>query len=64
MWVASTQPYSVEFAGKNGLGCLGFGISDARSGNFVQMYREAIKQAKPEYGVINNQFAEIGRAHV
>ncbi len=59
MWVASTQPYSVEFAGKNGLGCLGFGISDAHSGNIVQMYREAIKHAKPEHGVINNQFAVL-----
>jgi alkanesulfonate monooxygenase SsuD/methylene tetrahydromethanopterin reductase-like flavin-dependent oxidoreductase (luciferase family) len=56
MWVASTQPYSVEFAGKNGLGCLGFGVSDARSANYVQVYREAIKQAKPEHGIINNQF--------
>lgn len=56
MWVASTQPYSVEFAGKNGLGCLGFGVSDARCANYVQMYREAIRQAKPEHGIINNQF--------
>ena len=59
MWVASAQPYSVEFAGKNGLGCLGFGISDARSGNFVKMYREAIKHAKPEHGVINDQFGVL-----
>jgi alkanesulfonate monooxygenase SsuD/methylene tetrahydromethanopterin reductase-like flavin-dependent oxidoreductase (luciferase family) len=56
MWVASTQPYSVEFAGKNGLGCLGFGVSDARCANYVQMYREAIRQATPEHGIINNQF--------
>jgi alkanesulfonate monooxygenase SsuD/methylene tetrahydromethanopterin reductase-like flavin-dependent oxidoreductase (luciferase family) len=56
MWVASTQPYSVEFAGKNGLGCLGFGVSDARSADYVQMYREAIRQAKPAHGIINNQF--------
>jgi len=59
MWVASTQPYSIEFAGKHGLGCLGFGISDAHSGNVVQMYREAIKHAKPDHGVINNQFAVL-----
>lgn len=59
MWVASTQPYSVEFAGKHGLGVLGFGISDARSGNIVHMYREAIKHAQPEHGVINNQFAVL-----
>jgi alkanesulfonate monooxygenase SsuD/methylene tetrahydromethanopterin reductase-like flavin-dependent oxidoreductase (luciferase family) len=49
----------VEFAGKHGLGCLGFGVSDARSGNIVQMYREAIKHAQPEHGVINNQFAVL-----
>ena len=59
MWVASTQPYSIEFAGKHGLGCLGFGISDAHSGNVVQMYREAIKHAKPDHGIINNQFAVL-----
>jgi alkanesulfonate monooxygenase SsuD/methylene tetrahydromethanopterin reductase-like flavin-dependent oxidoreductase (luciferase family) len=52
MWVASTQPYSVEFAGKNGLGCLGFGVSDAHCTNYVQMYREAIRQAKPEHGIL------------
>jgi alkanesulfonate monooxygenase SsuD/methylene tetrahydromethanopterin reductase-like flavin-dependent oxidoreductase (luciferase family) len=56
MWVASNQPYSVEFAGKNGLGCLGFGVSDAHCANYVQMYREAIRHAKPEHGIINNQF--------
>jgi len=59
MWVASTQPYSVEFAGRQGLGCLGFGVSDSHSANYVQMYRDAIKHANPEHGVINNRFGVL-----
>jgi alkanesulfonate monooxygenase SsuD/methylene tetrahydromethanopterin reductase-like flavin-dependent oxidoreductase (luciferase family) len=59
MWVASTQPSSIQFAGEHGLGVLGFGISDINSQNFVQMYRDALKNAKPAAGVINDRFAVL-----
>ena len=57
MWVASTQPSSIVFAAEHGLGVLGFGISDGNSTNFVQMYREALKRAKPAGATINDRFA-------
>ncbi len=60
MWVASTQPSSIVFAGEHGLGVLGFGISDINSLNFVKMYRDALKTAKPAVpGVINDRFAVL-----
>jgi alkanesulfonate monooxygenase SsuD/methylene tetrahydromethanopterin reductase-like flavin-dependent oxidoreductase (luciferase family) len=60
MWVASTQPSSIQFAGEHGLGVLGFGISDHNSDNYVKVYREALKNAKvPEGGVINDRFAVL-----
>jgi len=62
MWVASTQPSSIVFAGEHGLGVLGFGISDINSMNFVQMYREALTRAKPAAGVINDRFAVLRTA--
>ena len=62
MWVASTQPSSIKFAGEHGLGVLGFGISDERSGDFVKMHREALKTAKSPTGVINDRFAVLRTA--
>ncbi len=62
MWVASTQPSSIQFAGEHGLGVLGFGISDLNSNDYVAMYREALKKAKPAAGVINNRFAVLRNA--
>jgi alkanesulfonate monooxygenase SsuD/methylene tetrahydromethanopterin reductase-like flavin-dependent oxidoreductase (luciferase family) len=59
MWVASTQPSSVQFAGEHGLGVLGFGISDAKNSDYVTMYRNALKNAKPAAGVINDRFAVL-----
>jgi alkanesulfonate monooxygenase SsuD/methylene tetrahydromethanopterin reductase-like flavin-dependent oxidoreductase (luciferase family) len=60
MWVASTQPSSIQFAGEHGLGVLGFGIADHNSDNYVKVYREALKSAKvPEGGVINDRFAVL-----
>jgi alkanesulfonate monooxygenase SsuD/methylene tetrahydromethanopterin reductase-like flavin-dependent oxidoreductase (luciferase family) len=59
MWVASTQPSSIKFAGEHGLGVLGFGISDINSHNYVEMYREALKNANPVGGVINDRFAVL-----
>jgi alkanesulfonate monooxygenase SsuD/methylene tetrahydromethanopterin reductase-like flavin-dependent oxidoreductase (luciferase family) len=59
MWVASTQPSSIKFAGEHGLGVLGFGISDLNSNDYVQMHKEALKTAKPIAGVINDRFAVL-----
>jgi alkanesulfonate monooxygenase SsuD/methylene tetrahydromethanopterin reductase-like flavin-dependent oxidoreductase (luciferase family) len=59
MWVASTQPSSIKFAGEHGLGVLGFGISDLNSNDYVQMHKEALKTAKPAGGVINDRFAVL-----
>jgi alkanesulfonate monooxygenase SsuD/methylene tetrahydromethanopterin reductase-like flavin-dependent oxidoreductase (luciferase family) len=56
MSVACTQPSSIEFAADNGLGVLGFGIGLQGSNEFVQMYRERIKNAKPAGGIVNNRF--------
>ena len=47
MWVACTQPATVEFAADHGLGVLGFGIGQGQSNDFVALYRERIKKAKP-----------------
>ena len=57
MWVACTQPATVEFAGDNGLGVLGFGIGQGQSNDFVQTYRERIKKCKPIGSFVNNKFA-------
>lgn len=59
MWVASTQPSSIQFAGEHGLGVLGFGISDLNSNDYVKMHKEALKKAKPAGGVINDRFAVL-----
>lgn len=59
MWVASTQPSSIQFAGEHGLGVLGFGISDLNSDNYVAMYKNALKNAKPAGGVVNDRFAVL-----
>jgi alkanesulfonate monooxygenase SsuD/methylene tetrahydromethanopterin reductase-like flavin-dependent oxidoreductase (luciferase family) len=57
MWVACTQPASIEFAGDHGIGVLGFGIGQGQSNNYVQMYRERIKNCKPIGSFINDKFA-------
>jgi alkanesulfonate monooxygenase SsuD/methylene tetrahydromethanopterin reductase-like flavin-dependent oxidoreductase (luciferase family) len=57
MSVACTQPASVEFAGANGLGVLGFGIGQGQSNDYVQLYREKIKTCKPIGEFVNNRFA-------
>ena len=57
MWVACTQPATVEFAGDHGLGVLGFGIGQGQSNDFVATYRERIKNCKPIGSFINNKFA-------
>ena len=57
MWVACNQPATVEFAGRNGLGVLGFGIGQGQSNDFVRIYRERLKEAKPIGKFINPKFA-------
>jgi alkanesulfonate monooxygenase SsuD/methylene tetrahydromethanopterin reductase-like flavin-dependent oxidoreductase (luciferase family) len=57
MWVACTQPATVEFAGDHGLGVLGFGIGQGQSNDFVTSYRERISRCKPIGSFINNKFA-------
>lgn len=57
MSVACTQPSTIQFAAKHGLGVLGFGIGQGQSNEYVQMYREAIKNAEPIGEFVNNRFA-------
>lgn len=57
MWVACTQPSTIEFAGRNGLGVLGLGIDAQNAAEYVRGYREAIRHAKPIGAFTNNRFA-------
>jgi alkanesulfonate monooxygenase SsuD/methylene tetrahydromethanopterin reductase-like flavin-dependent oxidoreductase (luciferase family) len=57
MWVACTQPASIEFAGDHGIGVLGFGIGQGQSNDYVRMYRERIRKCKPIGSFVNNKFA-------
>lgn len=57
MWVASTQPASIEFAAAQGLGILAFGVSGLKSLDLVELYRERVREARPVAGVVNDQFA-------
>ncbi|MEE9278180.1 MAG: LLM class flavin-dependent oxidoreductase [Dehalococcoidia bacterium] len=57
LWVSATQPATIEFAGKNGLGVLGFGIGQGDSDNFVRPYREEIKTCTPIGEFVNDRFA-------
>lgn len=62
MSVACTQASTVEFAAENGLGVLGFGISEANSNEYVRMYREKIRSAKPIGKFVNNHFSVLRMA--
>jgi alkanesulfonate monooxygenase SsuD/methylene tetrahydromethanopterin reductase-like flavin-dependent oxidoreductase (luciferase family) len=57
MSVACTQPSSIEFAADNGIGVLGFGVGTGQSNDYVQLYRERIKNCKPIGDFVNNRFA-------
>ena len=57
MWVACSQPSTIEFAGSNGLGVLGLGIDVKNAAEYVRIYREAGKNAKPVGAFVNNRFA-------
>ena len=57
MWVACTQPATLEFAGDHGLGVLGFGIGQGQSNSYVRTYRERIKNCRPFGASINDKFA-------
>jgi alkanesulfonate monooxygenase SsuD/methylene tetrahydromethanopterin reductase-like flavin-dependent oxidoreductase (luciferase family) len=57
MFVACTQPASIEFAADNGIGVLGFGIGIEGSNSYVELYRERIKNCKPLGKQITNKFS-------
>jgi alkanesulfonate monooxygenase SsuD/methylene tetrahydromethanopterin reductase-like flavin-dependent oxidoreductase (luciferase family) len=57
MWVAATQPWTVEFAAHSGLGVLGFGIGDNTRDDVIKLYRQEIRNAKPLGAFINEKFA-------
>lgn len=62
MSIACTQASTVEFAGENGLGVLGFGISEGVSNEYVRTYREKIKSCKPIGKFVNNRFSVLRMA--
>ncbi len=58
LWMAGGQQTSVELAAKYGLGFLHFTLLDPNeSWEYVELYRDKIKQAQPPAGMVNNQFA-------
>jgi alkanesulfonate monooxygenase SsuD/methylene tetrahydromethanopterin reductase-like flavin-dependent oxidoreductase (luciferase family) len=65
MWMAATNPDSFELAGRNGLGILCFVVGDPeRLGPLVRIYRDAIKQAEPAGGFVNEHVAAFVLSHV
>jgi len=57
MWVACSQPSTIEFAGRNGLGVLGLGIDVNNAAEYVRVYRDALKDAKAVGAFVNDRFA-------
>jgi alkanesulfonate monooxygenase SsuD/methylene tetrahydromethanopterin reductase-like flavin-dependent oxidoreductase (luciferase family) len=57
MWVSATQPSTVEFAARHGLGVLGFGITAEQSNDLLELYRREIATCKPIGAFVNNRFA-------
>jgi len=57
MWVACTQPATLEFAADHGIGALGFGIGQGQSNDYVRLYKERIRNCKPIGSFVNNKFA-------
>ncbi len=57
MSVSATQPSTVEFAARNGLGVLAFGITAEQSNDLLELYRREIATCKPIGGFINRRFA-------
>jgi alkanesulfonate monooxygenase SsuD/methylene tetrahydromethanopterin reductase-like flavin-dependent oxidoreductase (luciferase family) len=51
------QASTIEFAGKNGIGVLGWGIDLNNAAEYVRFYREAANGAKPIGALVNNRFA-------
>lgn len=62
MWVACTQPATIEFAAANGLGVLGFGIGQGQSHDYVKLYKSKIGQAAPIGAFVNPRFAVLQHA--
>jgi alkanesulfonate monooxygenase SsuD/methylene tetrahydromethanopterin reductase-like flavin-dependent oxidoreductase (luciferase family) len=63
IWLAGTSPESAALAGARGLGalCLNFSAEQARDN--LQVYRQAIAEAKPVGEFVNNQFAQFFVVH-
>jgi alkanesulfonate monooxygenase SsuD/methylene tetrahydromethanopterin reductase-like flavin-dependent oxidoreductase (luciferase family) len=59
MWVAANQPATIAFAGEHGLGVLAFGLGEAKSNEYVRMYREKLRNAKPFGAAVNPNFAAL-----
>lgn len=65
LWMACTQPESFRIAGSKGLGALSFGfVAPGVLEASLNIYREAIKDAKPVGEFVNNQFAATAFACV
>jgi alkanesulfonate monooxygenase SsuD/methylene tetrahydromethanopterin reductase-like flavin-dependent oxidoreductase (luciferase family) len=56
MYSACTQPSTLELAGKMGLGALVFGVGYKAIAEYSEIYRNAIKEAEPVGGFINEHF--------
>jgi alkanesulfonate monooxygenase SsuD/methylene tetrahydromethanopterin reductase-like flavin-dependent oxidoreductase (luciferase family) len=59
MFVSCTQPSTMEIAADHGLGTLGFGVSQDRSNEYVKLYKERIKQAKPVGGFVTDHMCQM-----
>ena len=65
IWVACTSKETHVVAGQKGLGLLSFTllVSPEELGNRVQMYRDAIKTAKPAGAFVNNKAGAFALVH-
>ena len=62
MWVACTQPASIEFAGDNGIGVLGFGIGQGQSNDYVQHVPRADQEGQADR-VVHQQQVRAADVH-
>ena len=62
MWAACSALESAKFAGENGVGGLGLGVSEDKSQSLLDVYKEGISRAKPWHGVVNDQIGSLSPA--
>jgi alkanesulfonate monooxygenase SsuD/methylene tetrahydromethanopterin reductase-like flavin-dependent oxidoreductase (luciferase family) len=62
MWAACSALESARFAGQQGLGGLGLGVSADKSQSLADIYKYEISRAKPWHGVVNNQIGSLAPA--